>query len=173
MIEKRNIFLIGPMGSGKSTIGRRIANHLNMVFFDSDQELEKRTGADIDWVFELEGEKGFRKREKKIIYEIIKKQGIILATGGGSIKLKETRAELSKRGIVIYLKTSIEKQIIRTQYDKKRPLLKKNKSIKEILKKLSEERNHLYQEIADFTINTDNQNPKIITNKIITLIKNM
>lgn len=173
MTEKRNIFLIGPMGSGKSTIGRNIANHLNMIFFDSDQELEKRTGADIDWVFELEGELGFRKREKKIIHEIIKKQGIVLATGGGSIKLKETRDKLSEKGLVIYLKTSIEKQIIRTQYDKKRPLLKKNKSIKEILEKLSKERNHLYQEIANLTINTDNQNPKIITNKIIKSIKNM
>ncbi|MGP1939440.1 MAG: shikimate kinase AroK, partial [Arsenophonus sp. ET-DL9-MAG3] len=106
MVEKRNIFLVGPMGAGKSTIGRQLAQQLNMEFFDSDQEIERRTGADISWIFDLEGEEGFREREEKIINELTKKQGIILATGGGSIKSKEIRNRLSSRGIVVFLETT-------------------------------------------------------------------
>ena len=86
MAEKRNIFLVGPMGAGKSTIGRQLAQQLNMEFYDSDQEIEKRTGADVGWVFDLEGEEGFRDREEKVINELTEKQGIVLATGGGSVK---------------------------------------------------------------------------------------
>ncbi|QJC37440.1 shikimate kinase AroK [Enterobacteriaceae endosymbiont of Donacia thalassina] len=173
MAEKRNIFLIGPMGAGKSTIGRHLANLLKMDFFDSDQEIERRTGADINWVFDVEGEKGFRKREKKIINEITQKQGIILATGGGSIKSKETRKFLSSRGIVVYLKTTIEKQLSRTKRDKKRPLLIKNKNklAKEILEKLAKQRNHLYDEIADIIIKTDEKSAKIVANQLINLLE--
>ncbi|QJC38671.1 shikimate kinase AroK [Enterobacteriaceae endosymbiont of Donacia fulgens] len=172
MAEKRNIFLIGPMGAGKSTIGRHLANLLKMDFFDSDQEIERRTGADINWVFDVEGEEGFRKREKKIINEITQKQGIILATGGGSIQSKETRKFLSSRGIVVYLKTTIEKQLSRTKRDKKRPLLKnKNQLAKEILEKLAKKRNHLYNEIADIIIKTDEQSAKIVANQLINLLE--
>ena len=95
MAEKRNIFLVGPMGAGKSTIGRQLAQQLNMEFYDSDQEIEKRTGADVGWVFDLEGEEGFRDREEKVINELTEKQGIVLATGGGSVKSRETRNRLS------------------------------------------------------------------------------
>ncbi len=123
MAEKRNIFLVGPMGAGKSTIGRQLAQQLNMEFFDSDQEIERRTGADVGWVFDVEGEAGFRDREEKIINELTEKQGIVLATGGGSVKSRETRNRLSARGVVVYLETTIEKQLARTQRDKKRPLL--------------------------------------------------
>ena len=84
MAEKRNIFLIGPMGAGKSTIGRHLADELHLEFFDSDQEIEKRTGADIAWVFDIEGEEGFRDREESVITDLTEKQGIVLATGGGS-----------------------------------------------------------------------------------------
>ena len=91
MAEKRNIFLVGPMGAGKSTIGRQLAQQLNMEFYDSDQEIEKRKGADVGWVFDVEGEEGFRDREEKIINELTEKQGIVLATGGGSVKSRETR----------------------------------------------------------------------------------
>ncbi|QJC34221.1 shikimate kinase AroK [Enterobacteriaceae endosymbiont of Donacia cinerea] len=172
MAEKRNIFLIGPMGAGKSTIGRHLSNLLKMDFFDSDQEIENRTGADINWVFDVEGEKGFRKREKKIIDEITKKQGIILATGGGSIQSKETRKFLSSRGIVVYLQTTIEKQLNRTKRDKKRPLLKnKNKSAKEILEELAKKRNRLYNEIADIIIKTDEQSAKVVANQLINLLE--
>ena len=118
MAEKRNIFLVGPMGAGKSTIGRQLAQQLNMEFFDSDQEIERRTGADVGWVFDVEGEAGFRDREEKIINELTEKQGIVLATGGGSVKSRETRNRLSARGVVVYLETTIEKQLARTQRDK-------------------------------------------------------
>lgn len=108
MAEKRNIFLVGPMGAGKSTIGRQLAQQLNMEFYDSDQEIEKRTGADVGWVFDVEGEDGFRNREEKVINELTEKQGIVLATGGGSVKSRETRNRLSARGVVVYLETTIE-----------------------------------------------------------------
>ncbi|MGP1930182.1 MAG: shikimate kinase AroK [Arsenophonus sp. ET-YP4-MAG3] len=170
MVEKRNIFLVGPMGAGKSTIGRQLAQQLNMEFFDSDQEIERRTGADISWIFDLEGEEGFREREEKIINELTKKQGIILATGGGSIKSKEIRNRLSSRGIVVFLETTIEKQIIRTQRDKKRPLLQTNQPVREVLEKLAYERDPLYKEITDITIYTNNQSAKIIANQIIYLL---
>lgn len=171
MAEKRNIFLIGPMGAGKSTIGRQLSQQLHMEFFDSDQEIEKRTGADINWVFDVEGEDGFRIRERNIINELTQKQGIVLATGGGSIKFKDTRNFLSARGIVIYLKTTIEKQLERTKRDKKRPLLQINISNKIILENLAHERNSLYEEISDMTIRTDDQSAKSVAFNIIRLLE--
>ncbi|PPI87848.1 shikimate kinase AroK [Candidatus Pantoea edessiphila] len=171
MAEKRNIFLVGPMGAGKSTIGRHLANQLNMDFFDSDQEIERRTGADITWVFDVEGENGFRDREEKIINELTEKQGIILATGGGSIKSQKTRNRLSARGIIVYLETTVEKQLSRTQRDKKRPLLQVNLSPIQILTTLAQERNPLYREIADITVSTDHQSTKIVANQIIHMLE--
>lgn len=171
MAEKRNIFLVGPMGAGKSTIGRQLSQQLNMEFFDSDQEIEKRTGADINWVFDVEGESGFRVRERKIINELTKKQGIVLATGGGSIKFKETRNFLSARGIVIYLETTIEKQLSRTKRDKTRPLLKDQHSNRSILESLACERNPLYKEVADITVQTDNYSARSVAFNIIRLLE--
>ncbi|UAJ65099.1 shikimate kinase AroK [Candidatus Schneideria nysicola] len=171
MVEKRNIFLIGPMGAGKSTIGRQLAYQLNMEFFDSDHEIEKRTGADISWVFDVEGEEGFRDREEKIIDEITKKQGIILATGGGSIKSRETRNRLCARGIVVYLRTTIEKQLLRTHLDKKRPLLQVATSSRVVLENLAKERIPMYEEIADITVCTDDSSVKFIVNQIIILLE--
>ena len=171
MVEKRNIFLIGPMGAGKSTIGRHLSQQLNMEFYDSDVEIERRTGANISWVFDVEGEEGFRKREKRIIDELTKYQGIVLATGGGSIQSRETRNHLSGRGIVVYLKTTIEKQLLRTKRDKTRPLLQSNISNRVILEKLALERNPLYQEMADIIVNTDDNSAKIVANRIICLLE--
>ncbi|WP_343189914.1 shikimate kinase AroK [Buchnera aphidicola] len=163
MVEKRNIFLIGPMGAGKSTIGKQLSQKLNMDFYDSDKEIEKRTGANIAWVFDVEGEKGFRIREKKIINELTKKSGIVLATGGGSIESENIRNALSSRGTVVYLNTTIEKQLIRTNRDKNRPLLnKKNISNRHILEALAKKRNHLYKNISDFIVDTDNKSAKSI-----------
>lgn len=175
MIEKKNIFLIGPMGAGKSTIGRQLAKQLNLEFFDSDQEIENRTGANISWVFDVEGESGFRDREEKIISELTKKQGIVLATGGGSVKSVVTRNNLSSRGLVIYLETAIEKQLLRTKLDKRRPLLQSSvilkNNVREFLESLAKERNPLYQEIANITVSTNEQNVKFIVNKILFLCK--
>lgn len=172
MLEKHNIFLIGPMGAGKSTIGRQLAQQLCMVFFDSDQEIEKRTGVNISWVFDVEGEIGFRDREEKIVDELTRRRGIVLATGGGSVVSSITRNNLANRGLVVYLETTVEKQLVRTQRDRKRPLLK-TKSLNigaarlEILENLAMRRNPLYEEIADVKISTDSQNIRVVVNKIV------
>ena len=167
MAEKRNIFLVGPMGAGKSTIGRQLARQLHLEFFDSDTEIERRTGADIAWVFELEGEEGFRAREEKVIEELTESTGIVLATGGGSILSKESRNRLSARGIVVYLQTPIEKQLARTQCDKRRPLIAEADDPRAVLEELAEIRNPLYEEIADVVVRTDEQNAKFVVDKII------
>ena len=173
MAEKRNIFLIGPMGAGKSTIGRQLAQQLSMDFVDSDSEIEQRAGADISWIFDIEGEEGFRKREERIINELTQRQGIVLSTGGGSILSKENRNYLSARGIVIYLQTTVEKQVERTQRDKKRPLLQDVEEPRKVLEELAKIRNPLYAEIADITLPTDEQSAKLMANQIIDLIDNL
>ncbi len=159
------------MGAGKSTIGRHLAQQLHMEFFDSDTVIEERTGADIAWVFDVEGEEGFRVREENVINDLTEKQGIVLATGGGSIKSRESRNRLSARGIVVYLETTIEKQLARTQRDKKRPLLQTEQP-REVLEALAEERNPLYEEIADYVVRTDDQSAKVVANQIIELLEN-
>ena len=167
MAEKRNIFLVGPMGAGKSTIGRHLAEQLHLEFFDSDQEIEKRTGADIAWVFDVEGEAGFRVREERVIDDLTEKQGIVLATGGGSVASKEVRNRLSARGIVVYLETPIEKQVARTQRDKRRPLLQTEEDFRTVLERLATERNTLYEDVADFTVKIDEQSAKVVASQII------
>lgn len=167
MAEKRNIFLVGPMGAGKSTIGRHLADELHLEFYDSDQEIEKRTGADIAWVFDIEGEDGFRRREEGVIDDLSEMQGIVLATGGGSVLSKTVRNRLSARGIVVYLETPIEKQVARTQRDKRRPLLQTKEAPKDVLVRLADERNPLYEEIADVTVKTDEQSAKVVAAQII------
>jgi shikimate kinase len=167
MAEKRNIFLIGPMGAGKSTIGREIADRLYLEFFDSDQEIERRTGADIAWVFDLEGEEGFRKREETVIEDLSEKQGIVLATGGGSVISTNVRNRLSARGIVVYLETTIDKQVARTQRDRRRPLLQTAEKPRTVLENLAVERNPLYEDIADIIVQTDDQSAKVVAHKII------
>ena len=169
MAEKRNIFLVGPMGAGKSTIGRHLADELHLDFFDSDQEIERRTGADISWIFDLEGEDGFRKREENVINDLTDKQGIVLATGGGSIVTKAVRNRLSARGIVVYLQTTIDKQVARTQRDKRRPLLQ-NEDPEQVLRDLAEMRNPLYEEVADYIVDTDDQSARAVANQIISKI---
>lgn len=154
------------MGAGKSTIGRQIAQQLHLEFYDSDQEIEKRTGADIAWVFDVEGEDGFRKREADVIHDLTEKQGIVLATGGGSIISKEVRNRLSARGLVVYLETTVDKQMARTQRDKRRPLLQ-TESPRDVLETLAEQRNPLYEEIADVTVRTDEQSAKVVAKEII------
>jgi len=167
MAEKRNIFLVGPMGAGKSTIGRELAEKLHLEFFDSDQEIERRTGADIAWVFDLEGEEGFRKREEGVIEDLSEKQGIVLATGGGSVISAQVRNRLSARGVVVYLETTIDKQVARTQRDRRRPLLQTSEDPRTVLENLAVDRNPLYEEIADVIVQTDDQSAKVVANKIV------
>mgnify|MGYP000424147137 FL=1 len=166
MAEKRNIYIVGPMGAGKSTIGRQIAQQLHLEFVDSDAEIERRTGAEIAWVFDVEGEDGFRKREADVISDLTEQQGIVLATGGGSIISKDVRNKLSARGLVVYLETTIDKQVARTQRDKRRPLLR-SENPRQVLEDLAELRNPLYEEIADLTVKTDEQSAKLVAKDII------
>ncbi|VFP85107.1 Shikimate kinase 1 [Buchnera aphidicola (Cinara splendens)] len=166
--KKKNIFLIGPMGAGKSTVGRYLSQSLDMFFYDSDAEIEKRTGVDIDWVFEVEGESEFRIREEKVINELTNKTGIILSTGGGSILSLKSRGLLQSRGIVIYLRTSIKEQLIRTKMDKKRPLLSlKSNENEKILRSLSVIRDPIYNKISDFVVDTVNNDVPCIASNII------
>ena len=165
-----NIFIVGPMGSGKSTVGKIISDELFLNFFDTDDEIESRTGASIDWIFDLEGEEGFRKRESSILEEMVKQNSIVLSTGGGIILSDSNREMLSSRGTVFYLSTPISVQIERTSKDKDRPLLK-NGDPKEILTRLQKERKDLYESVSDHVIETENKSSQEVASEIINLVK--
>jgi len=160
------IFLVGPMGAGKSTIGRMLAKRLNLEFKDSDHEIENRTGADIPWIFDVEGEEGFRQREQKIIEELTNSSGMVLATGGGAILKPENREALRLRGSVIYLKLSVDQQAARTAKDRNRPLLQTGNP-RQILENIFKIRDPLYREVADLVVNTDNKTAKAVTDQIV------
>ena len=166
-----NIFIVGPMGSGKSTVGKIISSELFLTFYDTDEEIETRTGASIDWIFDLEGEEGFRKRESKILEDMVYKNSIVLSTGGGIILSESNREMLSSRGTVFYLATPIAVQLERTSKDKDRPLLK-NGDPGEILKNLHLARESLYKEVADYSVNTEGKSSQEASSEIIKLVKN-
>ena len=165
-----NIFIVGPMGSGKSTVGKIISDELFLNFFDTDDEIESRTGASIDWIFDLEGEEGFRKRESSILEEMVKQNSIVLSTGGGIILSDSNREMLSSRGTVFYLSTPISVQIERTSKDKDRPLLK-NGDPEEILTRLQKERKDLYESVSDHVIETENKSSQEVASEIINFAK--
>tara|TARA_B100000886_G_scaffold300036_1_gene228859 strand:- start:680 stop:1183 length:504 start_codon:yes stop_codon:yes gene_type:complete len=165
-----NIFIVGPMGSGKSTVGKIISDELFLDFFDTDDEIEIRTGASIDWIFDLEGEEGFRKRESEMLSEMVQKNSIVLSTGGGIILDSSNRELLSSRGTVFYLSTPISVQIERTAKDKDRPLLK-NGDPAEILSKLHDERKELYKSVSDHVVETENKSSQEVATEIIKLVK--
>ena len=154
------------MGAGKSSIGKQLADQLKMEFVDTDQVIEERTGADIDWIFDIEGEAGFRKREEDIIEELTEMQGIVLATGGGAVISDKNRNYLAARGTVLYLDTSIDQQVERTRRDKKRPLLQGVENPQEVFEALRAERDPLYREIADYTFVTDASSVKVVARMI-------
>jgi shikimate kinase len=165
-----NIFLIGPMGAGKTTIGRQLARRLQMEFYDSDHVIEERTGADIPLIFEKEGEEGFRKRELAIIDELTRKKNIVMATGGGAVLNKTNRENLVNRGTVIYLNSSLKSLLKRTHKDKNRPLLHDKESPEAILTRLMEQRDPLYRETADHIIDTSNNSIHGVIQAIISCI---
>ncbi|NOX07981.1 MAG: shikimate kinase AroK [Gammaproteobacteria bacterium] len=166
MITLDNIFLVGPMGAGKSTIGKQLARALHLDFVDSDREIEKRTGVDIPLIFELEGETGFRKREATVIDQLTQQNKLILATGGGAVLDKNNRSYLSGRGYIIYLQTSVDQQVKRTSRDTKRPLLKTDNP-RQRLQDLMDIRDPLYREIADLVVDTDGLSVKTVTLNIL------
>ncbi len=165
-----NVFLVGPMGAGKTTIGRRLAQSLDREFVDSDKEIENRTGADIPLIFEKEGESGFRMREKAIIRELTQHPGIVLATGGGAILDPDNRRWLSENGFVIYLSTSIEEQLKRTARDRNRPLLQTDNP-RQRLTALLQVRDPLYRETADLIVRTDGRHVRRVVQTILRYLK--
>ena len=169
--KNRNLFLIGPMAVGKTTIGKLLARELHLDFFDSDQEIEKKTGAEIAWIFDVEGEEKFRDRESITIDELTSREGILLATGGGSVLRKDNRRYLQSRGIVIFLDTTLDTQIRRTEKDRKRPLLQ-NTDRREVLSELKNIRDPIYAEVADFRVFVGDSNSKKTVSEIIRKLKN-
>ena len=166
MKHPKNIFLVGPMGAGKSAVGRQLARALHLSFMDSDDEIESRTGVDIPFIFEKEGEVGFRKREAAAIDDLTKMDGVVLATGGGAIVDPESRSRLGGRGFVIYLYTTVEQQHARTSKGRERPLLEDGDR-REILEKLLKSRDPLYREIADLVVSTDGRKVHSVAKEII------
>ena len=150
----QNIFLVGLMGAGKSTIGKRLAESMGKKFIDSDHEIERRTGVSIPTIFDIEGEEGFRTRETAVIDELTQQRGIVLATGGGAILRPENRSFLSARGLVIYLNASVDQLHRRTRMDRNRPLLQSDDP-RARLQSLFDERDVLYREVADLVTGTD------------------
>lgn len=165
-IGRNNIFLVGPMGAGKTSVGRYLAKQLNKDFYDSDQEIEKKTGVSLTWIFDIEGMSGFRQREMKVIDELSSLSNIVLSTGGGCVETPEVREFLRQRGTVIYMEVSLETQLNRLKRDKKRPLLQGDNP-QEVLIKLWEEREPFYENIADFTVITDNRSVQDVGGDIL------
>jgi len=166
-----NIYLVGPMGAGKTTIGRLIAEELNKEFFDSDQVIEERAGADIAWIFDVEGEDGFRQRERRVIRELCAMDNIVLATGGGAILAEQNRKAMRKHGVVVYLMATISQQVERTKRDQKRPLIRDSADPRAKLTSLMELREPLYREIADISVMTSRRSPRAVSSEILKMLE--
>lgn len=159
------------MGAGKSTIGKQLAKELKLEFYDADQEIEARTGAAIAWIFDMEGEEGFRKREAAVIDELSQLSGIVLATGGGAILNADNRNRLAARGTVVYLCATVEQQMQRTARDKRRPLLQTEEPPESTLRELMAERDPLYREIADMVVTTDSRTVRSVAAEVVRLLE--
>ena len=166
MPRLHRIFLVGPMGAGKTTIGKYLAQHLKLRFADTDTEIEARTGADIPWIFDVEGEAGFREREVQVVEEMTTWDDIVLATGGGVVMRPENRQALGARGYVVYLHATVEEQVRRTRRDRRRPLLQKGDP-EQVLRALMAIRDPLYREIADHIIDTDGCSPRTVAQRLV------
>jgi shikimate kinase len=165
MLDADNIFLIGPMGSGKSAVGRQLAGRLGLEFVDSDAEIESRTGVDIPYIFEREGEAGFRIREREVLDLLTRRARVLVATGGGAILDADTRERLRSRGCVVYLRASVGQQLARTRRNRSRPLLNTDDP-RETLERLMQQRAALYEETADLTVDTDGRRVGTVVEEI-------
>src|SRR5687768_13376745 len=168
--RKTSVFLVGPMGSGKTAVGKHLARLLQAPFRDSDAEIEARTGVDISYIFSREGEAGFRQREREVIEDLTRENPIVLATGGGAILLPENRAALHDRGFVVYLETSLEQQAERVRQGRNRPLLHDVDPLTK-LTELMLTRAPLYEALADFTIATDGRKVHVVADAILAAFK--
>ena len=172
MINAPTIILVGPMGAGKTTIGRLLSQQLDREFFDSDRVIEENAGADIPWIFEKEGEEGFRRRETQTLESMLEadQTPVVLATGGGIVMKEENRAMLKQQPLVVYLFASVAQQLQRTSKSNNRPLLKQGNP-KETLTRLFTIRDPLYREVASVIVETDSRHPKTVANKVMDAIK--
>lgn len=164
-----NLFLIGPMGAGKSSIGRRLAERFGLPCVDLDAEIEQRTGTSVTTIFEIEGEAGFRRRESDLLAELTARQGILLATGGGAVLVPENRTLLRQRGFVVWLQTSVEQQLQRLARDRQRPLLNAPDRRRR-LEQLAAERDPVYAAVADFAAPSNNESCQHATTRIAGLL---
>ena len=162
----KSLILVGPMGAGKTTIGRALAQELKLPFKDIDHIVVENTGADIPWIFDVEGEEGFRKRESHALIEAFKGEPSVIATGGGIVTQEANRQLLRRIGGVVFLYTSVKQQVHRTAKDKNRPLLQQENPEK-VLKDLMVIREPLYREVSDFTVETDSNKPRVVINAIV------
>jgi len=162
----KRVVLVGPMGAGKSTIGRMLAKELGYRFLDSDRIIEERCGANIPWIFDVEGESGFRERETAMLKELSEEPGTVLATGGGAVMRSENHALLKSDAIVVYLRASIDQQIERTRKDRNRPLLQ-NDNPEAVLRKLFALRDPIYTELADIVMHTDRKSPRLVVRQLV------
>lgn len=168
--RERNVFLVGPMGSGKTAVGRQLAKLLHLEFHDSDAEIELRTGVDIPFIFEKEGENGFREREREVIDSLTQLQNVVLATGGGAVLLPENRERLTARGRVVYLNTGVEQQLERTRHGRQRPLLYTDDP-ETRLRELMAQRLPLYESIAEIIVATDGRQVRAVADEIAQRLK--
>lgn len=166
MLNASNIFLVGPMGSGKTAVGRRLASRLGLEFVDSDAEIEQDTGVDIRYIFEREGEAGFRSREVETIDALTQRPRMLVATGGGAVLDPRTRERLRSRGCVVYLRTSVNQQLARTRRGSQRPLLD-SPDPRGTLERLMEHRSPLYEEVADLVVDTDGRKVAAVVDEIV------
>ena len=165
MLDAVNVFLVGPMGSGKSAVGRRLAERLGLEFVDSDAEIESRTGVDIPYIFEREGEAGFRAREREVLEALTRRDRVLVATGGGAVLDPGTRERLRSRGCVVYLRASVGQQLARTRRDDRRPPLR-TPDPRGTLERLMQQRAPLYEETADLTVDTDGRRVAAVVEEI-------
>ncbi|MCE8020816.1 shikimate kinase AroK [Halomonas sp. MCCC 1A11036] len=166
MQDLPNLILIGPMGAGKSTIGRLLAAELSRQFLDSDHEIQARCGADIPWIFDVEGEAGFRQREEQMITALTELDDVVIATGGGAVLRESNRRRLRERGTVIYLFTTVEQQLKRVAKDRNRPLLQRpDREL--VLREMFDLRDPLYRATADVVVRTDRRSPRAVVNEIV------
>ena len=172
-MTSKNIVLVGPMGSGKTTVGRRLAHELNQDFFDTDHEIIDKTGVNIDYIFDIEGEEGFRERESKILENLCQMTNIILSTGGGIVILPKNRKILKNSGLVVYLSSSVDQLLNRTAKSKTRPLLENSSDRRKTIIELLEARDVYYREVASFVVDTTGKKLHEVINIIIREAENV
>lgn len=168
----RSIFIVGMMGAGKSTVGRHLAKLTGYDFVDADKVIEERAGADISWIFDVEGEDGFRDREEQVLDELTRKEGIVLATGGGAVLRDDNRRRLRERGVVVYLSSSVDVIVARTRHDRRRPLLQGGDPA-ETLAALSRDRHPLYRAASHIEVATARGSPRLVAERVLDALEDL